>query len=65
MPRGLDVSNVERSFILEALAQGARLDGRPFDQSRRIDLEFGDEYGTATVRVGGTRYEMPKTMRKL
>ena len=57
MPRGLDVSNVERAFILEALSQRDRVDGRSFDQFRQFDLDFGEEYGTATVRLGSTRYD--------
>lgn len=55
MPRGAEISNVERNFILEALQQGVRLDGRAFDQFRPIKLEFGEEYGSATVTLGGTR----------
>jgi exosome complex component RRP45 len=60
MPRGLDISNVERTFILEALSQGVRVDGRTLNQFRRIELELGGEYGTATVRLGRTRYEGSK-----
>jgi exosome complex component RRP45 len=56
MPRVVDISNNERSFILEALQQGIRVDGRAFDHFRKIDIDFGEEYGTATVRLGKTRY---------
>lgn len=56
MPRGLDISTVERNFILEAISQGVRLDGRAIDQLRGIELELGEEYGTATVKLGRTRY---------
>lgn len=55
MPRGLDVSNVERAFILDALAQRVRLEGRDFYQFRNIELELGEEYGTATVSTGNTK----------
>ena len=55
MPRAVDISNVERSFILEDLQEGVRVDGRAFDQSRKMQLELGEEYGTATVRLGKTR----------
>ncbi|KIW10802.1 hypothetical protein PV08_10101 [Exophiala spinifera] len=55
MPREVEISNIERNFILEALEQGVRLDGRTLDQFRNIDLEFGDEYGTVTLRLGKTR----------
>ena len=55
MPRGADISSVERNFIVEALQQGVRLDGRPLNQLRPIRLDLGDEYGTATVSLGRTR----------
>ncbi|RMZ92371.1 hypothetical protein DV736_g361, partial [Chaetothyriales sp. CBS 134916] len=54
MPRAVVISNIERSFILEALQEGVRVDGRSFDQFRPIQLEFGDRYGTATVWLGKT-----------
>lgn len=57
MPRGLDISNVERTFISDALSQGVRIDGRALDQFRKIELDFAEEHGTATVRLGKTRYE--------
>ena len=53
---GFDISNVERAFVLEALSQGIRIDGRALDQFRSVELEFGDEYGTATVKLGQTGY---------
>lgn len=55
MPRQIDIPNIERNFILEALLQGLRVDGRTLDQSREIDLSFGKEYGTVTVRLDKTR----------
>ena len=59
MPREAEPSNVERTFILEALRQNVRVDGRPFDQFRPIDLTFGDDYGTATLSLGRTRSSNP------
>ena len=56
MPREADLSNVERAFILEALGQNVRLDGRAFDQFRKLDLSFEDDYGTCTVQLGKTKY---------
>ena len=56
MPREVEISNIEKSFILEALSQDVRLDGRSLDQWRNLELEFGQEYGTATLRLGKTRY---------
>jgi exosome complex component RRP45 len=55
MPREVEISNIERNFILEALEQHVRVDGRSPDQFRSLDLEFGDEYGTVTLRLGKTR----------
>jgi exosome complex component RRP45 len=55
MPRNLEISNVERNFVLEALSQGVRLDGRDMSESREIGLEFGNDYGTVTVNLGQTR----------
>ena len=55
MPTGAEISSVERNFILEALRQGVRLDGRPLDQLRPIRLDLGEEYGAATVDLGRTR----------
>ena len=63
MPRVLDISNVERNFILEALSQRVRIDGRTFDQFRHIELELGEKYGTATVRLGRTRYVPHPSLR--
>lgn len=55
MPREADPSNNEREFVLSALRESVRLDGRALDQFRSIDMAFGDEYGVADVRVGKTR----------
>ncbi|RMD43435.1 hypothetical protein DV735_g1734, partial [Chaetothyriales sp. CBS 134920] len=55
MPRAVVISNIERIFILEALQEGVRVDGRSFDQLRPIQVEFGERYGSATVRLGKTR----------
>ncbi|KAL9631045.1 MAG: hypothetical protein Q9204_004419 [Flavoplaca sp. TL-2023a] len=55
MPREAEPSNNERAFILEALQQDIRLDGRALDAFRPIQLSFGDEYGVADVRLGKTR----------
>lgn len=56
MPREIEISTIERNFILDALSQNIRVDGRSLDQFRPLDLEFGDEYGTVTLRLGKTRY---------
>jgi hypothetical protein len=55
MPRETDPSNNAKSFLLQALRENVRIDGRGFDEYRPIDLSFGDEYGVATVQLGKTR----------
>ena len=55
MPKELEPSTNEKQFILEALKQGLRLDGRDFDSFRPLELEFGREYGLADIRLGKTR----------
>ncbi|KAL8656461.1 MAG: hypothetical protein Q9210_000254 [Variospora velana] len=55
MPREAEPSINERAFILEALRENIRLDGRALDAFRNIELSFGDEYGVADVQLGDTR----------
>lgn len=55
MPREAEPSANEKAFILQALQEGVRLDGRAFDEYRNLDLTFGEEYGVADVRLGDTR----------
>ncbi|KAA8910235.1 ribosomal protein S5 domain 2-type protein [Sphaerosporella brunnea] len=55
MPKELEPSTNEKNFILEALKQKLRLDGRNFDSFRPLELSFGHEYGHADVRLGNTR----------
>ena len=56
MPREVESSLNERQFFTRALQDNIRLDGRSFDQFRPLELEFGDQYGVADVRLGKTRY---------
>jgi hypothetical protein len=56
MPREVEPSLNEKQFFAKALQENIRLDGRAFDQFRALELEFGDEYGIADVRLGKTRY---------
>ena len=56
MPRELGVSLNERNFVLEALRESVRVDGRQLDAFRDINITFGDEFGVATVGLGKTRY---------
>lgn len=54
MPREVEPSNNAKAFVLEALRENLRIDGRALDAFRPIDLAFGSEYGLATVRMGKT-----------
>ncbi|KAL9061494.1 MAG: hypothetical protein Q9162_000025 [Coniocarpon cinnabarinum] len=56
MPReAVELSLNEQTFILQALREGERLDGRGFDSYRALELSFGDEHGFADVKLGQTR----------
>lgn len=48
MPREAEPSLNERAFVTQALQEGQRIDGRAFDQFRKLDLQFGDQHGVAT-----------------
>ena len=56
MPREAEISLNERDFILQALREDVRLDGRAFEDYRPFELVFGDDYGFADVTLGKTRY---------
>ncbi|KAH7041087.1 ribosomal protein S5 domain 2-type protein [Microdochium trichocladiopsis] len=55
MPREAEPSLNERAFVVQALHEGHRLDGRALDQFRKLELTFGDQYGVADVTLGKTR----------
>ena len=55
MPRELEPTNNEKAFVLEALQQGLRVDGRRLDEFRKVHIDFGEEYGVADVKLGRTR----------
>ena len=57
MPKEAEPSTNERTFILQALQENIRLDGRSLDAYRQLDISFGEEYGVADVQLGKTRYE--------
>lgn len=56
MLKDSDLSLIERAFILDGLQAKARLDGRALDQLRPVSIEFGDEFGNVSVRLGKTRF---------
>ncbi|AQZ17571.1 RRP45 (YDR280W) [Zygosaccharomyces parabailii] len=55
MAKDIELSNSENKFILEALRQNFRLDGRSFDQFRDLNISFGKEYGDVTITMGKTK----------
>ncbi|KAF6834309.1 3' exoribonuclease family protein [Colletotrichum musicola] len=55
MPREAEPSANEKGFVTQALKENLRLDGRDFDQYRKVQLTFGNEYGVANVELGKTR----------
>lgn len=55
MPREVEPSQNEKAFVLKALSEQVRLDGRALDQYRPIDLTFGDAYGVVDIKLGKTR----------
>lgn len=55
MAKGIEVSTNEGTFVLEALKQGIRTDGRKLDELRKVSITLGDEYGYVDVSLGHTR----------
>lgn len=55
MAKGIEISVNENDFVLEALKQGIRVDGRKLDQFRDVDITLGDEYGYVDVKMGKTK----------
>lgn len=56
MPREAVASLNEQAFVLQALQEGLRLDGRTLDAYRELTLTFGEEYGAVDVLLGKTRW---------
>ncbi len=50
------ISNNESDFVLESLGRQIRVDGRDLLEYRALKIEFGDDYGLVTVRLGKTKY---------
>lgn len=64
MSKEAPLSIAERDFILEALREDVRLDGRGADQFRPLNITFGDEYGHVKLQLGKTRFVNPMTIFK-
>jgi exosome complex component RRP45 len=55
MPREIDPPIVQKEFLLAALGEGKRLDGRGLLQTRDVTFTFGDELGSVECRLGKTK----------
>lgn len=55
MPRDAEQSSNEKAFILQALQQDLRIDGRALEAFRKIEINFGQDYGSVEVRMGKTK----------
>ncbi|XP_068136478.1 exosome complex component RRP45 [Hyperolius riggenbachi] len=53
--RETPLSNCERAFLLQAISERKRLDGRETYDYRNIKITFGTEYGCCIVELGKTR----------
>jgi exosome complex component RRP45 len=56
MPREIDPPTIQKDFILAALAEGKRADGRALLQTRNVEFTFGSELGWVECRLGKTKY---------
>lgn len=56
MPREIEPPSNQREFLLAALAEGKRIDGRIPLQMRQVHLTFGEELGWVECRLGKTTY---------
>ena len=56
MSKEASLSVPEREFILEALREDRRLDGRTADEFRPLNISFGEEYGHVKLQLGKTRW---------
>lgn len=49
------ISTVEKRFLLEALWEGKRLDGRGSSEGRDVEITYGLDWGSCQVTLGKTR----------
>lgn len=56
MPREFEPSANERAFVLQALREQIRFDGRSFEDFRDLQLTFGRDFGVVTAKLGRTKY---------
>jgi len=51
----LILSSVEKDFILKAIGERKRLDGRQAYDARRMNIQFGVDSGCCVVDLGDTK----------
>lgn len=56
MPREVEPPTSTREFVLGALKERIRVDGRSLLQGRKPELVFGDELGYVECSLGKTKY---------
>jgi len=49
------ISTVEKQFLLDALWEGKRLDGRGSSEGRSLEITYGLDWGSCQVSLGKTR----------
>lgn len=54
MPRETEPPSIQKEFLVDALAEGKRLDGRLPLEQRPFTLTFGPELGNVECRLGKT-----------
>lgn len=55
MAKDIEISTSESAFILQALKNNLRLDGRKFDEFRNVQIKFGKEYGDVLITMNKTK----------
>ncbi|XP_023942882.2 exosome complex component RRP45 isoform X2 [Bicyclus anynana] len=53
--REVFLSNCEKNFVQKTIAEGYRLDGRNYNECRKLNIAFGSEYGSCIVSIGETK----------
>ncbi|XP_067000313.2 exosome complex component RRP45 [Anabrus simplex] len=49
------LSNCEKAFILKAISENKRLDGRQHDEFRKLQIHFGSDWGCCQITLGQTK----------
>ncbi len=65
MPREIDPPSIQRDFLLSALAEGKRLDGRLPLEMREIRFEFGEALGWCQCYLGKTTWVINPSWSKI